>query len=142
MGNLHLGHRGIDMMKRLAQRSVYWTGMVRDITGYFNECPTCNRHIDKNKKPEDLPEDETKMSYECISMNGFATDAGEHGLAIVDRHTGYVWCEKTGDHATGTAEKVLEILLRQLNAGIYQVKRIKTDHGSNLIGGIIKEVSQ
>ena len=67
---------------------------------------------------------------------------GEHGLAIVDRHTGYVWCEKTGDQATGTAEKVLEILVRQLNAGIYQVKRFKTDHGSNLMGGIIKEVSQ
>ena len=50
--------------------------------------------MDKNKKPEDLPEDETKMDYECISMDGFQTDAGEHGLAIVDRHTGYIWCDR------------------------------------------------
>ena len=116
--------------------------MNKDITGYFNECPTCNRHIDRNKKPEKLPEDETTMSHECISMDGFATDAGEHGLAIVDRHTGYVWCEKTGDQATGTADKIMEILQRQLGSSLYLVRRFKTDHGSNLMGGIIKEISQ
>ena len=50
--------------------------------------------MDKNKKLEDLPEDETKMAYKCISMDGFKTPFGEHGLAIVDRHTGYTWCKK------------------------------------------------
>ena len=48
--NLHLGHRSIDIMKRLARRSVYWTGMSKDITDYFNECHACNHHMDKNKK--------------------------------------------------------------------------------------------
>ena len=52
--------------------------------------------MDKNKKPEELPEDETSMPYECISIDGFQTEAGEHGLAVVDRHTGNVWCRKTG----------------------------------------------
>ena len=51
-------------MMCLAQRSVYWSGMKETITDYFNKCQTCNRHIDKNKKPEDLPEDETKKAYE------------------------------------------------------------------------------
>ena len=53
--NLQLGHRGIVIMMRLVQRSVHWTGMRQDITDYFNECQTCNRHVDKNKKHEDLP---------------------------------------------------------------------------------------
>ena len=69
-------------MMHLAQRSVYWSGMKKDITDYFNECQTCNRHMDKNKKTADLPEDETKMPFECISKDGFQTYAGEHGLAI------------------------------------------------------------
>ena len=50
--------------------------------------------MNKNKKLDELPEDETKLAYECISMDGFKTDANEHGLAIVDQHTGYVWWEK------------------------------------------------
>ena len=36
--------------------------MRQDITDYFNECQTCNRHMDKNKKPEDLPEDDKPKS--------------------------------------------------------------------------------
>ena len=36
--NLHLGHRAMDMMKRLAMRSVYWCGMARDLEDFFNEC--------------------------------------------------------------------------------------------------------
>ena len=57
--NLHLGHRSVDMMQRLALRSVYWTGLSKDLTDFFNECPHCNRTMDKNKKLPDLPEDET-----------------------------------------------------------------------------------
>ena len=98
--------------------------------------------MDKNKKPADLPEDETCMPHECISMDGFQTYSGEHGLAIIDRHTGYVWCEKSGDRTSGTAQNMYDILLLHLNSGIYHVKRIKTDHGSNLLGGIIKEVCE
>lgn len=62
--------------------------------------------MDKNKKPADLPEDEKNMPFECISMDGFQTYAGEHGLGIVDRHTAFIWCEKSGDHASGTADKM------------------------------------
>ena len=47
--NLHLGHRSIDIMQRLALRSVYWTGMSKDITDFFNECMACSRHMDKKR---------------------------------------------------------------------------------------------
>merc|ERR1711905_17294 len=48
--NLHLGHRSVDMMQRLALRSVYWTGLSKDLTDFFNECQHCNNTMDKNKK--------------------------------------------------------------------------------------------
>ena len=114
--------------------------MSQDITDFFNECEACNRHMDKNKKLADLPEDETKLPYECISMDGFKTPACEHGLAIIDRHTGYIWCKKNDNMETGTADVIMDILMRQLGAGLHHVKRFKTDNGSNLIGGIIREV--
>ena len=88
--NLHLGHRSVDMMQRLALRSVYWTGISKDLTDFFNECQHCNHVMDKNKKLPDLPEEETKRAFECIFMDGFHTDAGENGTAIIDRHTGFI----------------------------------------------------
>ena len=36
--NLYLGHRGVDMMKRLSLRSIYWSGISQDLTDFFNEC--------------------------------------------------------------------------------------------------------
>ena len=75
--NLHLGHRATDMMKRLAKRSVYWSGMAQDIEDFFNECQHCQDMSRRNKKPDDLPEEETSRPYECISMDSFKTEAGE-----------------------------------------------------------------
>ena len=89
--------------------------------------------MDKNKKLDDLAEDETTRAFECISMDGFHTDGGENGLAVIDRHTGFIWAEKTGDTATGTASVIMSILIRILGPAIYLVKRFKTDGGKNLI---------
>ena len=65
--------------------------------------------MNKTKKLDDLPEDETTRPYECISMDGFPTDGGENGLALIDRHTGFIWARKTGDIKTGTARYIFRI---------------------------------
>merc|ERR1712105_424075 len=140
--NLHLGHRSVDIMHRMALRSVYWTGMTADLTDLFNECQHCNHIMDKNKKLPDLPEEETTRKCECISMDGFHTDGGENGLAVIDRHTGYVWARKTGNIKTGTANVIMDILIDIFGAALYSVKKFKTDNGKNLIGGIIEDISK
>ena len=50
--SLHLGHRGVDMMKRLALRSVYWSGISQDLSDFFNECYQCSHNMKKNKDLE------------------------------------------------------------------------------------------
>ena len=77
--NLHLGHRAPDMMKRLARRSVYWHNMAQDIEDLFNECQHCQDMSRRNKKPEDLPEEETTRPYEYICMDSFKQTL-ENGL--------------------------------------------------------------
>merc|ERR1712015_430012 len=75
-------------------------------------------------------------------MDGFHTDGGENGLAVIDRHTGFTWARKTGDRATGTARVIMAILWDILGPALYSVKRFKTDGGKNLIGGVIEEISK
>ena len=36
--NLHLGHRSVDIMMRLATRSAFWEGMKADLDKYFADC--------------------------------------------------------------------------------------------------------
>ena len=64
----------------------------------------------RNKEPEDLPEEETKRPFECISMDGFKTASGESGLALIDNHTGFIWARKVGDIEAGTALKIRNVL--------------------------------
>ena len=96
----------------------------------------------KNKTLPDLPEDKTTRPWECISIDIFETYKKEHALAIIDRHTGYVWCKKTGDKNTGTAREILQILKELFGPTFYWIDRFKTDHGSNIVGGAIEEFSK
>ena len=84
--------------------------------------------MQKNKKLADLPEDETTRPWECISIDIFETYLKEHALAIIDRHTGFVWCKKTGNKNTGTAREILQILMETFGGAFYWVNRFKMDN--------------
>ena len=115
------------MMKHLAMRSVYWSGMAQDIEDFYNECQHCNPLMRKNKEPEELPEEESKRPFECIFMDGFKTAAGESGITIIDKHTGFIWARKVGDIETGTALKIKAALDETMGPNIYFIKKMKTD---------------
>ena len=138
--NLHLGHRATDMMKRLARRSVYWSGMAQDLEDFFNECEQCQDMQRKNKEPEKLPQEETTRPYECITMDHFYSDAGEWCLLIVDKHTGFVWLRKTGTQKIGTAEEVERVLDETMGPNIFSIRKFKTDGAGNLTQSVMKDL--
>ena len=96
----------------------------------------------RNKKPADLPEEETSRPYECISMDSFKTEAGEWALAIIDKHTGFIWCRKTSNTEIGTAAKIEQILDETMGPNIFLIKKFKTDNAENLTGDVIEELSR
>ena len=94
-----------------------------------------------NKRPADLPEEESEYPFQKISMDIAETDnKKEHILVITDRFTGYIWVEKTGNRQTGTAEVILATLIKKIGAGLFLVEKIKCDNGTNLTAQSIKEV--
>ena len=128
-------------MMRLAKRSVYWTGIREDLEGYFNECGHCNQYMRANKRPKDLPEEESEYPFQKLSMDIAETDdKKEHILVITDRFTGYICVEKTGNRQTGTAEVIIDTLIKKNGAGLFMVEKLKCDNGSNLTAQSIKEV--
>merc|ERR1712030_272220 len=66
--NLHLGHRGVDIMMRLALRSAYWVNMKADLQYFLNDCSTCMDQQEKNKKLPKIPEVEVKEPFEQLTM--------------------------------------------------------------------------
>ena len=130
------------MMKRLAKRSVYWSGMAQDIEDFFNECQQCQDMQRRNKKPEKLPEEPTSQPYECISMDHFLSDAGEWCLAIIDKHTGFIWVRKTGTKRIGTSEEIERVLDETMGPNIFSIRKFKTDRAGNLTEGQIQELSR
>ena len=116
--NLHLGHRGVDIMMRLAMRSAYWINMKADLQYYYNDCGTCAQLQEKNKKQERIPEEEVRCPFQQLTMDIRKTPAREYILAITDRYTGYVWASKTGDSETGTTRKCIEILKETIGTGL------------------------
>ena len=126
---------------RLAKRSVYWTGIKEDLTRFFNKCSHCNQYMQANKKPADLPEEESEYPFQKLSMDIAETDnKKEHILEITDRFTGYIWVEKTGNKQTGIAEVILDTLIEKIGTGLFLVEKIKCDNRTNLTAQSIKDV--
>lgn len=137
--NLHLGHRSVDIMMRLALRSSFWVNIKEDLQHFYNDCSTCIANQDKNKKLPKIPEVEVREPCQQLTMDIGKTPANEHILAITDRFTGYVWAAKTGDNETGTSEKCIEILKSKIGAGLYNTESIKCDQGAQLISHEMQE---
>ena len=77
-------------------------------------------------------------------MDGYETFAPskEHGLAIIDRHTGYVWTMKSGNMNTGTAKEMKLILQKTIGSMMTHVRRMKTDGAKNLMEAEVKKLCQ
>ena len=56
---LHLGHMGIESMRRLARETVFWPHITKDIEQLVKQCAACQEHQARQQKeplfPHDVP---------------------------------------------------------------------------------------
>lgn len=67
--NLHLDHRSVEIMMRLALRSAFCINMKTDLQYYFNDCGTCIQSQEKNKKQDRIPEEGVHYPFQQLTMD-------------------------------------------------------------------------
>lgn len=89
---LHLNHSGINKIKQLARRTVYWFGMNRDLEDFVKLCRTCNETTSLSKKPPYSEWIPTSKPFSRIHADFFYFNKKTF-LVVVDSHTKWVEVE-------------------------------------------------
>lgn len=105
---LHMNHAGMNKIKQLARRTVYWFGMNNDIEKFVKSCRTCNETTLISRKPPYSQWIPTKKPFSRIHADFFHFDKKVF-LIVVDSFTKWIEIEhmKYGtDH-----KKVIKVFL-------------------------------
>ena len=93
---LHLSHAGIAKTRKQAQELYYWPGITNEIKALVEGCQACMKY--SASLPTDGQEEETASVEPLEPMEAVATDlfewAGAHYIVLVDRFSGFIWCQK------------------------------------------------
>ena len=126
---LHAAHQGVDRMKSRASESVFWPGIVGDITKTRWSCLDCHKMApsNPNQPPTTPPEPEYPFQY-------LAADYFHHGsknyLVVVDRYSHW-----PSVYSSQLGSKGLISSLRQMFSTFGIPEEIASDGGPEFIAG-------
>ena len=84
---LHQGHQGVERCRLLAQNSVWWPGLYRDIQDTVSNCPVCAKLQRPNKEPL-IPSVLPERPWQKLGSDLFELQ-GKHYLVLVDYFSRY-----------------------------------------------------
>ena len=130
---LHSAHQGESMMKARALNSVFWPGLVNDLSKTRSNCESCHKIAKSNPAapPADPPQPE--YPFQQISSDYFSYK-GNNYIVTVDRFTGWPDVVR-GDG--GSDNLVTE--LRRLFVTFGIPKEISTDGGPQYKSDVTKQ---
>ena len=96
---LHAAHQSIDRMKARASESVFWPGIVGDITKVRLECVACNKMAKSNPQAPPHPPAEPEYPFQQIAADYFHF-GGKNYVVVVDRYSHWpiVYSAENGAH--------------------------------------------
>jgi RNase H-like domain found in reverse transcriptase/Reverse transcriptase (RNA-dependent DNA polymerase)/Integrase zinc binding domain/Integrase core domain len=102
MKQVHVGHLGIQSCLKRARNSVFWIGMVKDITNLVDDCKICqHKAVSKQKEPlveRPIP----SHAFQKVSTDLFTFENEEY-LVAVDDYSGFIEFAKLPESATSAA---------------------------------------
>ena len=85
---LHMGHLGIEKIRRLARTSVFWPRMNKDIEEMSKSCETCQKFQNQQTAEPLLHNQVPTHPWQHISVD-FCTYKGHNYLVVVDHYSFY-----------------------------------------------------
>ena len=83
---LHAAHQGIDRMKSRAGDTVFWPGMVGDISRTRWECQDCHKMAKSNPTQPPHPPPEPEYPFQYLAADYFH-HGGKNYVVVVDRYS-------------------------------------------------------
>ena len=121
-------HSGVTKMKRLAQETIFWPGITKDIMKFVEECGPC-RELQPKQSTEPLEVNVARFPMKELSCDLFQWNGSDY-LVIVDRFSGFLWGKMLRKTRTDNVTKILQTIFHDF--GYPQV--IQTDNGPQFRG--------
>ena len=120
---LHAAHQSIDRMKSRAAESVFWPGIIGDITRTRWECLECNKMAKSNSQGPPHPPPEPEFPFQLLAADYFHF-WGKNYVVVVDRYSNWpvVFSAENGAHG-------LIKVLRDIFATFGVAEEIASDGG-------------
>ncbi|CAI6377683.1 unnamed protein product [Macrosiphum euphorbiae] len=83
---LHESHLGLNKTKLRAKQIIYWPGMFNEIEQFINNCNTCNKFQNSNKKSPLIPHEVPNYPYEKVGADILSFEGTDY-LVIVDYYS-------------------------------------------------------
>lgn len=86
---IHEGHIGITKSRELAQRTVYWPGMSKDIEDYITACQTCQQFAARQRRQKLIPHEVPQRPFQKIGVDILEFGAAAF-LILVDYYSKWI----------------------------------------------------
>ena len=105
---LHAAHQGIDRMKARASDTVFWPGMVGDISRTRWECMSCHKMAKSNPQAPPAKPADPQYPFQQLAADYFHY-GGKSYLVIVDRYSHWPMAYRAHDGAAGLVKILREV---------------------------------
>ncbi|XP_055842401.1 uncharacterized protein K02A2.6-like [Episyrphus balteatus] len=86
---IHDGHPGIEKSKRRARGLVFWPGMNADIQKSVENCKTCTKYLNNNRKESLIPHELPDLPFQKVGLDLFEWKKELYFL-LVDYYSKYI----------------------------------------------------
>ena len=105
---LHLGHFGMERMKKLARTAVYWPRIDADIEETCQQCTSCAEHQRLPQKYATHPWMLPEKPWSRLHLDHAVNFMGSNWLVMIDAYSKYPSIHKTSSTSTKATTDILE----------------------------------
>ena len=106
LSQIHKGHMGVTKSVERAKDSLFWPGMVKQVTDYVLNCPVCLTHRNSNAKEPMIPSEFPDRPYQKLGADIFQFD-GQNYLLTIDYYSRFFEVDLLPDMKSSTVIRKL-----------------------------------